>query len=304
MRSRWASPYQVLRPNGPGSELERHRSWRPSALEEPGATRRMWYSADDGVTTRIVHAVEPLEFGWTRQGACLAPGLAGDTDAAGVEAPSVVRGRHGYLMAYSGSDGTVTRTHLATSLDGRHWRPWGAVPIDGGHGEGARTPCLVMAGGRLHLYQSAPGDDGRAAIHHAVPIGDGAWSALGVALAPGDGERAVTAPWVLAEPDGWAMFLVVHDSIGDTTIQLAVSPDGVSWERRPAPLDVHRRHYDRGRLDHPTAVRLRSGALRLFYAASPEDDDTGGCRLWFTDLLPGVPIFGEGAPRPERPVAL
>jgi hypothetical protein len=48
-----------------------------------------------------------------RLGVAIDAGFAGDTDDYGVESPCVVKTPGGYLMAYAGFDGDVTRLHMA-----------------------------------------------------------------------------------------------------------------------------------------------------------------------------------------------
>lgn len=278
----WTQPFQVLRPSGPFADLDRHRAWRPSVLQGVGGVLGMWYAAHDGSTGRIVAAEQAPRRSWVRLGISIEPGLAGATDAAGVDAPSVVRTGDGYLMAYAGSDGAVTRVHLATSPDGYRWHPGGPVRLGDGHGA-ATTPCLVMEGDRPWLYYAAEGDDRRTTIVAAT-------SALGVGgsvapvLAPRTGERGVSEPWVVAGERGLLMFFVSRDREGCPAVGVATSDDGLTWSRRPAPLDLARRHHDAGRIGGPSALRLRGGHLRLWYAAGVEGDEAGGCRLWSTDL--------------------
>lgn len=42
-------------------------------------------------------------------------GFAGDSDSYGAESPYVVKAPGGYLMVYGGSDGEISRLHMASS---------------------------------------------------------------------------------------------------------------------------------------------------------------------------------------------
>jgi predicted GH43/DUF377 family glycosyl hydrolase len=289
--ARWGSPFQVVRPSGPYAELDRRGAWRPAVIVESEAVLRAWYSGHDGATGRILGAVQRPRQGWDRRGVSVDAGLAGVSDAAGVEDPSVVRTAGGYLMAYSGSDGTTTRTHLAASEDGEEWKAAGAVHVRGGRRSPARCPCLVAVGDRLWLYEAAEGVDGRPAIMVATTLDAsdaGGWEHVGVAVAPRVDERGLTEPWVVVEDGTATMFLVSHDAEDRTAIEVAFSTDQVTWRRRPGPVGVERRHYDRGVIGRPSAARLPTGNLRLWYAATTEGDDSGACRLWSTDLRHGA----------------
>src|ERR687887_186881 len=99
------------------------RALRPTVLHETDGGSRMWYTGDDGTTSRIVAAIRPPDGDWTSLGVALSPGAAGETDSYGVESPCVVATPGGYVMAYGGFDGEVTRLHIATSADGRAGGP-------------------------------------------------------------------------------------------------------------------------------------------------------------------------------------
>jgi hypothetical protein len=284
----WTQPFQVLRPSGPFADLDRHRAWRPSVLQGDGSVLRMWYAGHDGSTARVLAAEQFARYGWTRLGASIDPGFAGATDAAGVGAPSVIHTGAGYLMAYAGSDGTETRVHLATSDDGQTWHPGGPFVLGERHVT-ATSPCLVAAPDRLWLYY-AVGDDQGTAIHAATSAVGGAcqWHHVGSVLEPDSSERGVSEPWVVAGEGGLLMFFVAR-SFGDgggcgAAVGVATSADGVTWARRPTPLDFGRRHHDGGSIGGPSALRFRGGRLRLWYAAGVEGDEAGQCRLWSTDL--------------------
>src|SRR5713226_6482341 len=64
---------------------------------------------------------------WERLGVVIDAGFSGETDSYGVESPCVVDTPGGYLMAYGGFDGEVTRLHMASSPDGRRWIPQGTI---------------------------------------------------------------------------------------------------------------------------------------------------------------------------------
>jgi len=69
-------------------------------------------------------------------------GFASESDSYGAESPCVVKTPGGYLMAYGGSDGEISRLHMATSEDSHRWDAQGTImqrgPEDAG---GANHPC-------------------------------------------------------------------------------------------------------------------------------------------------------------------
>ncbi|MGH9290038.1 MAG: hypothetical protein ACRD0V_17380, partial [Acidimicrobiales bacterium] len=87
----WTRHREVLTDSGPLADLDRLRSFRPSVLETDNGTLRMWYSGHDGSTGRILEAVQQPGQPWERLGISIDAGSSGESDAYGVEAPSVVR---------------------------------------------------------------------------------------------------------------------------------------------------------------------------------------------------------------------
>ncbi len=276
-------PFQVLRPSGPFADLDRHRAWRPSVHRNDGSVLRMWYGGHDGSTSRVLTAEQRPRDGWTRLGVSVDPGLAGSSDAGGIDAPSVVRTPAGFVMAYSGSDGTAAQVHLAVSDDGDQWRPCGPFRSPGGR-DATATPCLVWAEGQLWLYYAGPGEDGRTSVFAAASRGGAAWRDVGLVLGPCDDEQSVSEPWVVAG-DGALLMLYVRRDVGQhPLVGLAASSDGRTWSRRAATFDLARRHHDAGPIGGPSALQIRGGPLRIWYAAADEGDTSGGCRLWSADV--------------------
>jgi hypothetical protein len=58
-----------------------------------------------------------------RLGMAIDARFAGDSDSYGAESPCVVKTPGGYLMVYGGSDGEISRLHMATSEDSHRWDP-------------------------------------------------------------------------------------------------------------------------------------------------------------------------------------
>jgi hypothetical protein len=276
-------PFQVLRPSGPYAALDSHRAWRPSVLRGGASTLRMWYGGDDGTTRRILAAEQRPRTGWARLGVVLEPGAAGASDAAGVDAPSVVRTDAGFLMAYAGSDKRRSRIHLATSTDGESWSARGPVAL-WGRTASVTSPCLLATDDGLMLWATTPGEDGRPCVVAATSPDGKAWTDVGPVLGPEAGEDGVTDGWVVDGEDGLLMLHARRSPGVPPTIGLATSEDGLSWVVGPEALDLGRRHHDAGAIGGPTGARLRSGSLRVWYAAMTEGDTDGGCRLWSADV--------------------
>jgi hypothetical protein len=276
-------PFQVLRPSGPFAALDSHRAWRPSVLRGSGSSLLMWYGGHDGTTNRILAAEQRPRDGWGRLGVCVEAGFAGRSDAAGVDAPAVVRTEDGFVMAYVGSDGKTTRAHVATSADGESWRSHGPVGPLRAH-TGATAPSLVPGGAGLRLYLTATGADGRPRLVTATSADGSSWVDEGVVDLPATDAPGPIDPWVVAGEEGYLLLHVRPGPEGRPAVALATSPDGLAWADHPAALDLGRRHHDAGAISGPSAARLRSGSLRVWYAAGAEGDAGDGCRLWSADV--------------------
>jgi hypothetical protein len=302
---RLGRPFQVLRPSGPHAELDSHRAGRPSVLQDEKRTWRMWYAGHDGSTSRVLSAEQRRSEGWARSGVSIGAGLAGSTDSAGVDAPSVVRRPTGFVMAYMGSNGKKTRPHLATSDDGFTWRPSGLVDAAGGRTVG--SPCLVVTGEQLWLFhagESSGASGERPAIFGATSSDGSAWNDVGPVLEADPGERALSDPWVVLREAGLLMLFVSEpeDPDQEPSIGLAMSSDGRTWSRHPEPLDLARRHHDAGVISGPSGYDLGGRHVRIWYSARTEGDTTGECRLWSADLA-GAPAPATGSAPASAPAS-
>ena len=83
----WIREGEVLLP-GTAGQPDSLRAWRPWVIEEPDGALRMWYSGDDGTTSRILAALQPPGGAWDRLGIAVeAPG-DGETPTTRAETPS------------------------------------------------------------------------------------------------------------------------------------------------------------------------------------------------------------------------
>jgi predicted GH43/DUF377 family glycosyl hydrolase len=283
----WTCHREVLPVSGALADLDRLRAFRPSVLEEDDGTLRMWYSGHDGSTGRILEAVQPPGQPWERLGISVDAGSCGESDAFGVEAPSVVRTPVGFLMAYAGSDGADTRLHMASSDDGHRWAAQGTFMQRGEpDAAGATHPCLIVTSERWWLfYAGYDGTDNgrRAAILVAVSPNGASWDRVGAVLDPARDELALSEPWVLMRQRHFAMFYVSDDGTR-ATIDMATSDDGVTWDRRGTTLSPGYPDRDHDRVRSPSMLHLHDGSLRLWYATHTVGDEADGCHLWSADL--------------------
>src|ERR671930_2687135 len=64
----------------PPTAPETARTWRPWVLEEGTGPLRMWYTASDGDTSRILGAEHLESSGWSKRGVVIDAGFAGESD--------------------------------------------------------------------------------------------------------------------------------------------------------------------------------------------------------------------------------
>jgi predicted GH43/DUF377 family glycosyl hydrolase len=266
------------RPGGPGTL----RMLRPWVLEEQTGELRMWYSEHDGVTGRIMAAVQRPDERWEPLGVAVDAGLAGGSDQYGVESPCVVRTPGGYLMAYGGFDGHSTRLHMATSADGRAWIPQGTVMQRGAEDAlAASHPCLVTTEAGWWLFftgYDGTSDSRRAKILAAVSDSGASWDRVGTVLEPMAGELAISYPCVLVIARTFYMFYASDDG-ERVSIAMATSADGLAWDRHGTILEATGGGAEAHDVHTPCAVRCRDGSLRLWYAGLPAGDTRLGYRI-------------------------
>ena len=278
----WHLEGQILPGLETTTDLESFRAFGPSVVEEHDGTLRMWYSGHDGSTSRILEAIQRPGRPWERRGVTVDVGLAGESDAYGVESPSVVFTPGGYLMAYAGSDGADTRLHMAVSPDGRLWEALGTfMQREEADAVGATHPCLVVTGERWWLFYS--GYDGsengrRATILAAVSDSGASWDRVGPVLEPSGDELALLEPCVVMSQRRFSMFFVSDDN-RRPAIQMATSKDGVSWDRRGNTLPGSSDDVDTLEERSPCLLRLSDGTLRLWFASRPAGDVSAAYRL-------------------------
>ena len=209
-------------------------------------------------------------------------GSAGDSDSYGAESPCVVKTPGGYLMAYGGFDGEISRLHMATSSDADRWDAHGTImqrgPEDRG---GANHPCLLITGERWWLFYAAyPGSGGgqRSELVAAVSQTGASWDRVGEILVPERGEVAVSHPCVLEVSRTFYTFFASDDG-GSIRIELATSSDGLSWDRRGTILEPEGWGPDGSNAHTPCVVRFHDGSVAMWYAGTPVGDEELAYRI-------------------------
>ncbi len=174
-----------------------------------------------------------------REQPVLPRGSPGDWDAHDVLNPSIVRRGGLYFNFYSGYDGRLWRTGLATSADGLHWKKEGVVlapEMQAGEGDyiAANGSALFHEGEFWYWYQAGPKQtprlgvarsaDGRHWRKERFPVLDfgprGSWD-----------ERALGDPYVIEMRQYLYLFYLGQDRAGRQRLGVARSRDGEHWQK-------------------------------------------------------------------------
>jgi len=162
-------------------------------------------------------------------------GAPGQWDAVDALNPALVRRDGLYFNFYSGYDGRVWRTGLATSADGIAWRKRGPVLAPDpatweGESIAANGSALVVNGDFWYWYQAgrppriglAVSHDGLRWSKHPAPVLEpgprGAWD-----------ERAVADPYVVRFGTQFYLFYLGEDRARRQRLGVASSQDGRRW---------------------------------------------------------------------------
>jgi predicted GH43/DUF377 family glycosyl hydrolase len=159
-------------------------------------------------------------------------GVAGDWDAVDVLNPSVIRQGNTYYNFYSGFDGKTWHTGLAVSPDGAQWHKKGKTlspsPNSWEGGAIAANGSAIAVGSDFFYYYQA-GDPveiglGRQWSRNPAPVLPvGPWESWD--------ERGVGDPYVIRAGDNFYMFYLGQDRARRQRIGVAMSRDGVSWQK-------------------------------------------------------------------------
>jgi predicted GH43/DUF377 family glycosyl hydrolase len=199
----------------------------------------------------------------------LSRGAAGEWDAIDALNPSVVRHNDQLFNFYSGFDGQLWHTGLATSTDGLHWQKRGKVlSAASGNYIAANGTALRHGSEFLYWYQAgklprielARSADGTAFTPHPRPVIDlgprGAWD-----------ERGVADPYVVRFGGAFYAYYLGQDRAKQQRLGMARSPDGVTWTKlRSNPvLDIgDTGTFDENGLGEP-AVWFSHGSYWMLY---------------------------------------
>lgn len=166
-------------------------------------------------------------------------GGTGDWDAVDVLNPSVIRQGDAYYNFYSGFDGKAWHTGLAVSPDGIAWHKEGRIlSPESGTWEGnliaANGSAIVDESGILYYYQAGEGE--RVEIGLARSRNGHQWQRNGapvLTVGPWGNwdERGVADPYVIRVASNYYMFYLGQDRARRQRIGVAMSRDGVAWQK-------------------------------------------------------------------------
>jgi predicted GH43/DUF377 family glycosyl hydrolase len=155
-------------------------------------------------------------------------GAPGEFDSVDALNPSIVKTPAGYVNFYSGWDGKVWRTGLATSIDGLTWVKKGPTLQPGpASWEGNYIAANGAIHGENHYYQAgSPPQIGLAvgATKRPKPALEagprGSWD-----------ERGVADPYLVQAAGRLYMFFLGQDRARRQRLGVAVSDDGIQWTK-------------------------------------------------------------------------
>lgn len=180
-------------------------------------------------------------------------GQSGEWDSVDLLNPSVIKKGNTYYNYYSGYNGEVWQTGLATSNDGTHWTKYENNPVLKLSDKGEWDDSYIAANGSaievnnkvFYYFQGVSSTDNKASIglatsndwfnfeKEANPVltvgSDHTWDSKGVA-----------DPYVIKYKDYYYMYYLGMDEMNVQRLGVARSKDGVVWEKSTANpiLDV------------------------------------------------------------------
>lgn len=210
----------------------------------------------------------PFKFEKKYSDPVLKRGKEGEWDSIDLLNPSVVKIDNTYYNYYSGFDGNVWRTGLATSDDGIEWTKHKSNPVLDLSENGWDTQYIVANGAAVvfkdkvyYYYQGmnndgvtqiglATSEDGINFMKEETPVlslgENGTWDAL-----------AVADPYVIKHEDYLIMYYLGMNELGVQRLGVAKSTDGLNWEKSVANpvLDVGSKgSFDVNGLGEPSVI--------------------------------------------------
>jgi len=225
-----------------GNEFDATRCMNPWVIRVEDEYRLFYGGGDKDGKHRICWASAPVDNprDWTRHGAIVEPGPEGSFDARWTVLPHVVRmAPDRWHLYYTGNAGrgeglsAFPGIGLATSSDGITWEKHGASPVIAPSGQHGDPDAIGVAGGSV--------------MEATLPDGSKEWRYYYTGC-PTVGKA--------------------HALNQQKTVCLAVSQDGVAWEKKGAVmLRDPSRDYEDIAVAGPVVHQTASGSYRMWYSA-------------------------------------
>lgn len=148
------------------------------------------------------------------------------------------------------------------------------------HGRGnVYAPSVVVDGPLWRMWYGGQGKDGHDRIHYAEsPDAGRSWRRRGVVV-ENDSANHVNDPSVLRVDGKWFMFYTVAEHGTEDAIALAVSSDGLNWQKRGVVLAPGPKGTWDSRLVGRPSVLHENGRFRMWYDGQPTKEDRPAARL-------------------------
>jgi predicted GH43/DUF377 family glycosyl hydrolase len=148
------------------------------------------------------------------------------------------------------------------------------------HGQGnVYAPSILIEGELWRMWYGGQGKDGHDRIHYAESRDAGrSWAKRGVVLENGSANH-VNDPSVLRVKDQWFMFYTVAERGTEDAIALAVSVNGLKWQKRGVVLAPGPKGAWDSRLVGRPSVLHENGQFRMWYDGQPTKEDRATVQL-------------------------
>lgn len=238
----------------------------------------------------------------------------GQWDSVDVLNPSVVYWRGKLWSYYSGYDGLIWRTGVATSTDGLKWQKFDSNPvlsIDKQSWDSeyiAANGAAIVVGDGIYYFYEGMTDHGVTEISLAKSSDGFTFQKIPRPLIrPGTSgtwdESGVADPYVIAYDGAFYMYFVGINRAGVQRVGIAKSFDGVSWSKHPGNpiLDIGATSdFDAGGLGEPSVTKIGNVFAMVYTGRNELEQRSLGVALsldginWRRQNHSGLPVPREG----------
>jgi predicted GH43/DUF377 family glycosyl hydrolase len=295
----WEDSGSPVLARGPASAFDSVDALNPSIVAVAG---KLWnfYSGWDGRQWRTGLATSTDQgLSWTRHpSALLAPDPAAG-EGSYISANGATVHQDGQFLHWYQA-GAPPEIALATSPDGLNWTRHGIVLPRGPRGAwdelGVADPYVIAAGGQLYLFHLGQDRARRQRLGVAVSADAGrTWTKLRSNPileigAPGRFDSlGLGEPAVWTSHGRWWMLYTGRDRAERRKIGLAVSKDGIHWERTSeSPLIAGQAPWNAQVVCDPEILPLPDGSLRVWYGGgdAPQPAENLNGQIGLGRLIP------------------